>query len=531
MSKKILFENEARNSLLKGVNIVADAVKVTIGARGRNVIIDREGQYPLIINDGVTIAKEIELEDPLENAGAKLLKQICSNTNDAVGDGTTTSSILAQSIIQNGLKLVEEGINPILMKKGIDLATDFCIKELDNIAIKVEDNETIKQVASISAGGNEFIGNLIAEAMAEVGNDGIVAFEETCRPETTLKVVKGMEFDRGYISKNFCKNDEQKEITMNDVLVFILDEKITFFGDIYEIIQKVSDEDRNILIIADELEGEALGTLMLNNSRGLLKVVAVQAPFYNEKRANTLEDIAITTGTRVFSKSNGYNPKTIEISDLGEAKSITVTKDKTIIVTKEGMKDAIQERADFIRHELDKAESNYEKETLKDRLARLSGGVALIQIGANSEAELKELKYRIEDALNATRASIEEGIVAGGGTALIEVIKRIAEKDLTNMSFEESKGFEIVINSLETPLFNIAKNCGEDGISVINTIKAYDEKNMGYDALTGEYVDMIKAGIIDPVKVTKSALRNASSVASILLTTEVAIFNNKREGE
>ena len=530
MSKKILFENEARNSLLKGVNAVADAVKVTIGARGRNVIIDREGHYPLIINDGVTIAKEIELEDPLENAGAKLLKQICSNTNDAVGDGTSTSSILAQSIIQNGLKLVENGTNPILMKKGIEYATKLCIEELDNIAVKVKGNEIIKQVASISAGGNDFIGNLIAEAMEEVGTDGIIAFEETSKPDTTLKIAKGMEFERGFISQNFCQNDMQKEIVMNDALVFIIDEKINYLRDIYEVIQKVVEEDRNLLIIADDMEGEALGTLLMNSAKGNLKVVVVQAPFYSDKKKDTLEDIAVTTGTQVFSKANGYNVKSVELSDLGEAKSITVSKDKTIIVSKDERKEAIQQRADLIKDAIAKVDSDYQKETLKDRLARLAGGVALIQIGANSEAELKELKYRIEDALNATRASIEEGIVAGGGVALIEITKRIACMALPAKTNDVDCGFELVMNSLETPLFNIAKNCGENAEEVVKKV-CEAETNIGYDAVTGEYIDMFKAGIIDPVKVTKSALRNASSVASILLTTEVAIFNNKREGE
>ncbi len=528
MAKEVLFKDEARASLLKGIDTVANAVRITIGARGRNVIIDRDRLDPLIINDGVTIAKEIELEHPLENAGAKLIKQVCSNANDIGGDGSTTACILAQAIIHEGLNLIEAGNNPIQMKKGIEIATKMCIEELDRLAVTVEDNETIKKIATISAGGNEFVGNLIAEAMEEVGADGTIAFEETCRPSTSLKIVKGMEFNQGYVSKNFCVSDQQKEIILNDPLILIINDKISSFNEIVEICQQVAEAKRSLLILSDDLEAEPLETLLLNNLKEVLTVVAVKVPYFDEKRANTLEDIAISCGTKVFSHSTGTGLNGIDIEQLGNSKSITVSKDKTLIIPKENMEETIKARAEFLKLEIKLAESTYEKETLQDRLARLSGGVALIQIGADSDAELKELKYRIEDAVNATRASMEEGIVAGGGVALIEVMKRIAKKPHNFNMAEITKGFEIIMNSLDRPLFFIAENCGVDGEKVIDNVLESD-LHYGYDAVSGEYVNMFDKGIIDPVKVTKSALRNASSVASIFLTTEVAIFNKKGE--
>ena len=526
MAKKIVFNEEARKSLLKGIDAVADAVKVTLGPKGRNVILEKKFGAPQIVNDGVTIAKEIELEDGLENAGAQLLKEVSSKTNDVAGDGTTTASVLAQAIVREGLRNLTAGANPISIKRGMDKGVEMAVEKIKAMARPVDSKESLAQVAAISAGNNNTIGDLIAEAMEKVGTDGVITVEESKSFGTNLKVVEGMQFDKGYISPYFVTDAERMEAVLEDAYVLCVNKKINLISDLVPILEQVARDGRSLLLVAEDVEGEALATLVVNTMRKVLRAVAVKAPGFGDRRKAMLEDIAILTGGEMFTEELGIKLENITVQMLGRAKRVTVTKDNTTIVVGDETKAKVAERVALIKRQIETSDSSYDKEKLQERLAKLSGGVAVIEVGAASEVELKERKLRIEDALNATRAAKEEGIVPGGGVALIRVMQELA-KNLDTCSYgsdDEKVGFRILLDALHIPMKQIADNAGEKGDVVVEEVKKLPETE-GFDALTNTYVDMFQAGIVDPAKVTRSVLENAVSVASMLLTTEAAVVD------
>lgn len=522
MVKILKFDEEARKKLEIGVNTLADAVKVTLGPRGRNVVLEKSYGSPLITNDGVSIAKEIELEDPFENMGAQLIKEVATKANDVAGDGTTTATILAQAIVKEGLKMVSAGANPMFIKKGIEKATKEVINHLKARAKKIESNEEIAQVASISAGDEE-IGKLIAQAMEKVGETGVITVEEAKSLETTLEVVEGMQFDKGYVSPYMVTDSERMVAELDNPFILITDKKISNMKDILPILEQTVQTSRPMLIIADELEGEALTTLVINKLRGTLNVVAVKAPAFGDRRKAMLEDIAILTGGEVISEEKGMRLEETPIPQLGSAKKVKVTKDATIIVDGMGEAGIIKGRVTAIKNQIAETTSDYDKEKLQERLAKLSGGVAVIKVGAATETEMKDKKLRIEDALNATRAGVEEGIVSGGGTILVEIAK---DMDSFKLEGEEGIGVEIVKKALTAPLRQIAENAGVDGAVVLEKVKDMPE-GYGFNAASEKYVNMIEEGILDPVKVTRSAIQNAASVSALILTTEVLVASKK----
>ena len=524
MGKIIKFNEDARKALEVGVDTLADAVKITLGPKGRNVVLDRGFGAPMITNDGVTIAKEIELKDPIENLGAQIVKEVATKSNDVAGDGTTTATVLAQALIKEGLKMVASGANPVFIRRGMELASKKVIEELTKRAKKVESNEEIAQVGAISAGDIE-IGQLIAQAMEKVGESGVITVEEARSLDTTLDVVEGMQFDNGYLSPYMVSDSERMVVEMDNPFVLITDKKIANMKELLPILEKTVELGRPMLIIAEDVEGEALATLVVNKLRGTLNIAAVKAPAFGDRRKAMLQDIAILTGGEVISEEKGIKLETADINFLGQAKKVRITKDNTVIVDGLGEKDAIQARIGQIKNSIAETTSDYDREKLQERLAKLAGGVAVIKVGAATETEMKEKKLRIEDALNATKAAVEEGIVAGGGTILIQIAKDIEDFKLEG---EEGLGVEIVKKALSAPLRQIVINAGIDAGVVIEKVKN-SENGTGFDAAKEEYVDMVKAGIIDPAKVTRSAIQNAVSVSSVLLTTEVAVGNEKEE--
>ena len=520
MPKEIKFAEETRRALERGVNKLADTVKVTLGPKGRNVILDKMYGVPLITNDGVTIAKEIELEDRFENMGAQLVKQVATKTNDVAGDGTTTATVLAQAIIREGLKNVTAGANPILIRKGIAKAVEVAVNELKHQSRTVETDEAIAQVGAVSSGDDE-IGQLIAEAMKVVGRDGVITVEESKTMKTELDTVEGMQFDRGFVSAYMVTDVDKMEAVLNDPFILITDKKISNIQEILPLLEQLVKTGKKLLIIAEDVEGEALSTLVVNKLRGTFDVVAVKAPGFGDRRKQMLEDIAILTGGTVISSEVGYELKEADLSMLGRASSIKVTKESTTIVGGAGEKANIENRINQIKHLAEETTSDFDREKLMERLAKLSGGVAVVKVGAATEVEMKEKKLRIEDALNATKAAVEEGIVAGGGTALVSVIPAV-EKLINELEGEEAIGAKIIRKALEEPLRQIAVNAGLEGAVIVqNVINA--EPEVGFDAYKEEYVNMIDAGIVDPTKVTRSALQNSSSIASVFLTTEAAV--------
>ena len=524
MGKIIKFNEDARKALEVGVDTLADAVKITLGPKGRNVVLDRGFGAPMITNDGVTIAKEIELKDPIENLGAQIVKEVATKSNDVAGDGTTTATVLAQALIKEGLKMVASGANPVFIRRGMELASKKVIEELTKRAKKVESNEEIAQVGAISAGDIE-IGQLIAQAMEKVGESGVITVEEARSLDTTLDVVEGMQFDNGYLSPYMVSDSERMVVEMDNPFVLITDKKIANMKELLPILEKTVELGRPMLIIAEDVEGEALATLVVNKLRGTLNIAAVKAPAFGDRRKAMLQDIAILTGGEVISEEKGIKLETADLNFLGQAKKVRITKDNTVIVDGLGEKDEIQARIGQIKNSIAETTSDYDREKLQERLAKLAGGVAVIKVGAATETEMKEKKLRIEDALNATKAAVEEGIVAGGGTILIQIAKDIEDFKLEG---EEGLGVEIVKKALSAPLRQIVLNAGIDAGVVIEKVRN-SENGIGFDAAKEEYVDMVKAGIIDPAKVTRSAIQNAVSVSSILLTTEVAVGNEKEE--
>ena len=520
MSKDIKFSSDARAAMVRGVDVLADTVKVTLGPKGRNVVLEKSFGSPLITNDGVTIAKEIELEDHFENMGAKLVSEVASKTNDIAGDGTTTATVLTQAIVREGLKNVTAGANPIGIRRGIETSVATAVEALKNIAIPVSGKEAIAQVAAVSS-RSEKVGEYISEAMEKVGNDGVITIEESKGMETELEVVEGMQFDRGYLSQYMVTDNEKMVADLDNPYILITDKKISNIQDVLPLLEQILQQNRPLLIIADDVDGEALPTLVLNKIRGTLNVVAVKAPGFGDRRKAMLEDIAILTGGTVITEDLGLDLKDATVDSLGQASKVTVDKETTTIVEGAGGKDAIANRTAVIKSQIEQTTSDFDREKLQERLAKLSGGVAVIKVGAATETELKEMKLRIEDALNATRAAVEEGIVAGGGTALINVIAQVADIELTG---DELTGRNIVLRALEEPVRQIAKNAGYEGSVVIDKLKQ-SATGTGFNAATGEWVDMIETGIIDPVKVTRSALQNAASVASLILTTEAVVAN------
>lgn len=526
MAKQIIFGEEARRAMLRGADALANAVKVTLGPKGRNVVLEKKFGSPLITNDGVTIAKEIELEDPFENMGAQLVKEVATKTNDVAGDGTTTATVLAQAMIREGLKNVTSGANPMVIRKGIEKAVNAAVEEIKNIAKPIEGKESITQVAAISASDEE-IGQLIAEAMEKVGNDGVITVEESKGFLTELEVVEGMQFDRGYISPYMITDTDKMEAVLDDPYILITDKKISSIQEVLPILEKVVQQGRQILIIAEDLEGEALATLVVNKLRGTFTAVAVKAPGFGDRRKAMLQDIAILTGGEVITEELGLELKTSTVNQLGRARQVRVTKENTIIVDGDGDKAQIGARVHQIRQQLEETTSEFDREKLQERLAKLAGGVAVIKVGAATETELKEKKLRIEDALNSTRAAVEEGIVSGGGTALINVIAAVEKVDATG---DERTGVNIVKRALEEPVRQIANNAGLEGSVVVERLKK-EAVGIGFNAATGEWVDMIHAGIVDPAKVTRSALQNAASVAAMFLTTESVIADKPEENK
>lgn len=518
MAKQIKFSEDARSKMMDGVNKLADTVKTTIGPKGRNVVLEKSYGSPEITNDGVTIAKSIELEDHFENMGAKLVSEVASKTNDIAGDGTTTATVLTQAIVKEGMKNVTAGANPVGIRTGIEKATNAAVDELHKISHKVSGKSDIAQVASVSSASEE-TGKLIADAMEKVGNDGVITIEESKGIDTTLDVVEGMQFDRGYISQYMVTDNDKMEADLDNPYILITDKKISNIQDILPLLQKIVQQGKSLLIIADDIEGEALPTLVLNKIRGTFNVVAVKAPGFGDRRKAQLEDIATLTGGTVITSDLGLELKDTTMDQLGQAGKVTVTKDNTTIVEGSGNKDAINERVDLIKKQIAETTSDFDKEKLQERLAKLAGGVAVVKVGAATETELKERKYRIEDALNATRAAVEEGYVAGGGTALMNVLDKVtalkAEGDIQT-------GINIVARALEEPLRQIAENAGFEGSVIVEHIKD-QENEIGFNAATDKWENMVDAGIIDPTKVTRSALQNAASVASLLLTTEAVV--------
>ena len=520
MSKEIKFSSDARSAMVRGVDILADTVKVTLGPKGRNVVLEKSFGSPLITNDGVTIAKEIELEDHFENMGAKLVSEVASKTNDIAGDGTTTATVLTQAIVREGIKNVTAGANPIGIRRGIEAAVAAAVEALKNNAIPVANKEAIAQVAAVSS-RSEKVGEYISEAMEKVGKDGVITIEESRGMETELEVVEGMQFDRGYLSQYMVTDSEKMVADLENPYILITDKKISNIQEILPLLESILQSNRPLLIIADDVDGEALPTLVLNKIRGTFNVVAVKAPGFGDRRKAMLEDIAILTGGTVITEDLGLELKDATIEALGQAARVTVDKDSTVIVEGAGNPEAISHRVAVIKSQIETTTSEFDREKLQERLAKLSGGVAVIKVGAATETELKEMKLRIEDALNATRAAVEEGIVAGGGTALVNVIPAVADLELTG---DEATGLNIVLRALEEPVRQIAHNAGFEGSIVIDRLKNA-EVGTGFNAATGEWVNMIEEGIIDPVKVSRSALQNAASVASLILTTEAVVAN------
>ena len=520
MSKEIKFSSDARSAMVRGVDILADTVKVTLGPKGRNVVLEKSFGSPLITNDGVTIAKEIELEDHFENMGAKLVSEVASKTNDIAGDGTTTATVLTQAIVREGIKNVTAGANPIGIRRGIEAAVAAAVEALKNNAIPVANKEAIAQVAAVSS-RSEKVGEYISEAMEKVGKDGVITIEESRGMETELEVVEGMQFDRGYLSQYMVTDSEKMVADLENPYILITDKKISNIQEILPLLESILQSNRPLLIIADDVDGEALPTLVLNKIRGTFNVVAVKAPGFGDRRKAMLEDIAILTGGTVITEDLGLELKDATIEALGQAARVTVDKDSTVIVEGAGNPEAISHRVAVIKSQIETTTSEFDREKLQERLAKLSGGVAVIKVGAATETELKEMKLRIEDALNATPAAVEEGIVAGGGTALVNVIPAVADLELTG---DEATGRNIVLRALEEPVRQIAHNAGFEGSIVIDRLKNA-ELGTGFNAATGEWVNMIEEGIIDPVKVSRSALQNAASVASLILTTEAVVAN------
>lgn len=518
MVKDIKFAEDARSAMLRGVDVLANTVKVTLGPKGRNVVLEKAFGSPLITNDGVTIAKEIELEDHFENMGAKLVAEVASKTNDIAGDGTTTATVLTQAIVREGLKNVTAGANPVGIRRGIELATKAAVEELHRISRPVESKEAIAQVAAISSGSAE-VGELIAEAMEKVGNDGVITIEESKGIETELDVVEGMQFDRGYLSQYMVTDNDKMIATLDNPFILITDKKVSNIQEIIPLLEQIVQQGRALLIIADDVDGEALPTLVLNKLRGTFNVVAVKAPGFGDRRKAMLEDIAVLTGAQVITEDLGLELKDATLAQLGTAGKVVVSKDSTTIVEGAGSKELIANRVALIRAQAQDTTSDFDREKLHERLAKLSGGVAVIKVGAATETELKEKKLRIEDALNATRAAVEEGIVSGGGTALVNVQKVV---DALELDGDLATGAKIVSRSLEEPLRQIAENAGLEGSVIVARLKS-EEKGIGYNAATDEWVNMIEAGIVDPTKVTRSALQNAASVSALLLTTEAVV--------
>ncbi len=524
MAKTIKYGADARTSMVEGVNKLADTVRVTLGPKGRNVVLDKSYGAPTITNDGVTIAKEIELEDAYENMGAQLVKEVATKTNDVAGDGTTTATVLAQAMINEGVKNLAAGANPIVLRKGMKKATDKAVEAIGKMATKVKGKEQIMRVAAVSSGDDE-VGQMIADAMEKVSNDGVITIEESKTMQTELDLVEGMQFDRGYISAYMATDMDKMEATLEDPYILITDKKISNIQDILPLLEQIVKTGAKLLIIAEDVDGEALTTLIVNKLRGTFNVVAVKAPGYGDRRKAMLEDIAILTGGKVISSDLGLELKDTTMDDLGRAKSIKVEKEKTTIVDGLGEKNEIQARISQIKKQIEDTTSDFDKEKLQERLAKLAGGVAVIRVGAATETEMKEAKYRMEDALNATRAAVEEGIIFGGGSAYIHAAKEV-EKLAGSLEGDEKTGAKVVLKALESPLFFIATNAGLDGSVIVNKVKESDE-GIGFNAYTEEYVDMVKDGIIDPAKVTRSALQNATSVASSFLTTEAAVATIK----
>ena len=526
MAKEIKYGAEARAALEAGVDQLADTVRVTLGPKGRNVVLDKSYGAPLIANDGVTIAKEIELKDAFENMGAQLVKEVATKTNDVAGDGTTTATVLAQAMVNEGMKNLAAGANPIILRKGMKKATECAVEAIAKMSAKINGKEQIARVASISAGDDE-VGEMVADAMEKVSGDGVITIEESKTMMTELDLVEGMQFDRGYVSAYMCTDMDKMEANLENPYILITDKKISNIQEILPLLEQVVQSGAKLLIIAEDVEGEALTTLIVNKLRGTFNVVAVKAPGYGDRRKEMLQDIAILTGGKVISEELGLDLKETQLSDLGRAKSVKVQKENTVIVDGEGSKDEIQARISQIKKQIEETTSDFDREKLQERLAKLAGGVAVIRVGAATETEMKEAKLRMEDALAATRAAVEEGIIAGGGSAYIHASKEVS-KLAEAMDGDEKTGARIVLKALEAPLYHIAANAGLEGSVIINKVKEM-EVGMGFDALKEEYVNMVEAGILDPAKVTRSALQNATSVASTLLTTETVVADIKED--
>ena len=522
MAKQLQFDESARQALLKGVEKMSNAVKVTLGPKGRNVVLDKKFGAPTVTNDGVTIAKEIELEDPYENMGAQLLKEVATKTNDVAGDGTTTATVLAYSLIREGLKSVAAGINPMEIKRGIARAVEVVVEDIKRNAKEIKEKEEIAHVAAISANNDMEIGNLIADAMEKVGKDGVITVEESKSMETNLEVVEGMQFDRGYLSPYFVTNRDTMTTQMEDAYILIYDKKVSSMKDLLPLLEKIAQAGKPLLLIAEDVEGEALATLVVNNLRGTLSCCAVKAPGFGDRRKAMLEDIAVLTGGQVISEELGLKLENTELNQLGKAKTIKIDKENTTIIEGAGKQKDIKDRISQIKVQIEDTTSDYDREKLQERLAKLAGGVAVINVGAPTEVERKEKKHRVEDALSATRAAIEEGIIAGGGVTLIQAVKTMDKEDITTLTPDEAVGYKIVKRALEEPIRQIAENAGLDGAVIAEKAKG-EKKGVGYDAAKMEWADMAKSGIIDPAKVTRSALQNAASIAGLLLTTECII--------
>ncbi len=528
MAKKIIYGEEARKALQSGIDQLADTVKITLGPKGRNVVLDKKFGSPLITNDGVTIAKEIELEDEFENMGAQLVKEVAVKTNDAAGDGTTTATLLAQALVREGMKNVAAGANPMAIKRGMQKAVDAAVDAIKKNAKQVNGSDDIARVATVSS-DNEFVGKLIAEAMEKVSADGVITIEESKTAETYSEVVEGMQFDRGYITPYFCTDTDKMEAVLEDAYVLITDKKISVIQDLLPLLEQIVQGGKKLLIIAEDIEGEALTTLILNRLRGTFTVVGVKAPGFGDRRKEMLQDIAILTGGTVISSEVGIELKDATLDMLGTAHQVKVDKENTIIVDGAGDKNQISSRVNQIRNQIEETSSDFDREKLQERLAKLAGGVAVIRVGAATEIEMKEKKLRIEDALSATKAAVEEGIVAGGGTALLSAVSTVKNLETSAANADEKTGMQIILKALEEPVRQIAANAGLEGSVIVNDILNKQDPNYGYDISKGDYTNMISAGIVDPAKVTRSALQNASSVASMVLTTESLVTDIKEE--
>lgn len=527
MAKKIVYDETARRALERGVDAVANTVKITLGPAGRNVVLERKFGPPQIVNDGVTIARDIELADPLENAGAQLVREVCSKTNDLAGDGTTTAAVLAQAMIKEGLRNVAAGANPMVLRRGMNKATEATVAEIKRISKPVENKTDIERIATISAGNDETVGAMIAEAMDKVGKDGVITIEESKTLETELEVVEGMQFDKGYISSYFVTSQERMEVELNNPYLIITDRRINLMVDLVPILEKIARSGRSVLLIADDVEGEALATMVVNNGKRVLSCCAVKAPGFGDRRKSTLEDIAVLTGGTVINDETGFKIENITLEHLGQARQIRITKDRTTIVSNDESSGKVESRIAQIKVQIEETESEFEKEKLQERLAKLAGGVAVIKVGGATETELKDRKLRLEDALNATRAAVAEGYVPGGGTTLLHISKDLLKRpnDLTG---DEKTGFDIVLKSFESPVKQIADNAGLSGEVVVERIKEQPE-GFGFNAMSFEYVDMCEAGIIDPAKVERCAVQNATSIAGMFLTTEALVVELPEE--